>query len=233
MYIMGRLDAKHRAPNRLLFVAQTRCQCLFLPYMGIRSSLKLIYSVIYCRYCMKYSIMEEDEMVKQRILLISLVGFLIFGLLLGGKVIYQKNWQDVSILRQSQQISGVVSAKIVDNNGLNELDVVTNKVTNLHQASLALQKLANNLPIRFLDRDNDALKKLSEQMQFAVQEGIARGNFTVMAQNVRTQAEKAGVQLDLEIDNDAIYMSLNQGNAQLLEVIERHGQVKYLPTEKQ
>ena len=172
-------------------------------------------------------------MVKQRILLISLVGFLIFGLLLGGKVIYQKNWQDVSILRQSQQISGVVSAKIVDNNGLNELDVVTNKVTNLHQASLALQKLANNLPIRFLDRDNDALKKLSEQMQFAVQEGIARGNFTVMAQNVRTQAEKAGVQLDLEIDNDAIYMSLNQGNAQLLEVIERHGQVKYLPTEKQ
>jgi hypothetical protein len=172
-------------------------------------------------------------MVKQRILLISLVGFLIFGLLLGGKVVYQKKWQDVSVLRQSQQISGVVSAKVVNNNGLKEMDVVTNKLTNFRQASLALQKLADNLPIRFLDQNNDALKKVFGQIQFALQEGIALGNFKEMEQNVRIQAEKAGIQLELEIDNDAIYVILNQGDAQLLEVIERHGQVKYLPTEKQ
>lgn len=172
-------------------------------------------------------------MEKQRILLISLIGFLIFGLLLGGKVVYQKEWQDVSVLRQSQQIPGVVSAKVVNNNGLKEMDVVTNKITNLRQASLALQKLADNLPIRFLDRNNDALKKVFGQMQFALQEGIALGNFSEMEQNVRIQAERAGIQLELEIDNDAIYVILNQGDAQLLEVIERHGQVKYLPTEKQ
>lgn len=172
-------------------------------------------------------------MGKQRILLISLVGFLIFGLLLGGKVVYQKKWQDVSVLRQSQQIPGVVSAKIVNNNGLKELDVVTNKITNLRQASLALQKLAANLPIRFLDRNNEALKKVFGQIQFALQEGIAQGDFTGMEQKVRSQAERVGVQIELEIDNDAIYVILNQGDAQLLEVIERHGQVKYLPTEKQ
>lgn len=172
-------------------------------------------------------------MGKQRILLISLVGFLIFGLLLGGKVVYQKKWQDVSVLRQSQQIPGVVSAKVVNNNGLKEMDVVTNKITNLSQASLALQKLADNLPIRFLDRNNDALKKVFGQIQFALQEGIAQGDFTGMEQKVRSQAERAGIQLELEIDNDAIYVILNQGDAQLLEVIERHGQVKYLPTEKQ
>ena len=172
-------------------------------------------------------------MGKQRILLISLVGFLIFGLLLGGKVVYQKKWLDVSLLRQSQQIPGVVSAKIVNNNGLKELDVVTNKLTNLRQASLALQKLAANLPIRFLDRNNEALKKVFGQMQFALQEGIAQGDFTGMEQKVRILAERAGIQLELEIDNDAIYVILNQGDAQLLEVIERHGHVKYLPTEKQ
>lgn len=172
-------------------------------------------------------------MGKQRILLISLVGFLIFGLLLGGKVVYQKKWQDVSVLRQSQQIPGVVSAKVVNNNGLKEMDVVTDKITNLRQASLALQKLADNLPIRFLDRNNDALKKVFGQIQFALQEGIAQGDFTGMEQKVRIQAERAGIQLELEIDNDAIYVILNQGDAQLLEVIERHGQVKYLPTEKQ
>jgi len=172
-------------------------------------------------------------MEKQRILIISLVGFLIFGLLLGGKFIYQKKWIDVTILSQSQQIPDVVSAKVVNNNGLNELDVVTNHMTNLRQASLALEKLAGELPIRYFDRNNDTLNKLFDKMQFAFQEGIARGNFTEMAQNVRAQAEKAGIQLELEIDNDAIYVTLNQGDAQLLEVIERHGQVKYLPTEKQ
>ena len=172
-------------------------------------------------------------MVKQRILLISLVSFLIFGLLLGGKVVYQKKWQDASIMRQSQQILGVESAKIVTNEGQKELDVVTNKITNLRQASLALQKLTKNLPIRFFDQNNDVLKKVFGQMQFALQEGIAIGDFTGMEQTVRVQAEKAGVQLELEIDNDAIYVILNQGDAQLIEVIERHGQVKYLPTEKQ
>lgn len=172
-------------------------------------------------------------MGKQRIMLISLVGFLIFGLLLGGKVVYQKKWLDVSVLRQSQQIPGVVSAKVVSNNGLKELEVVTNKLTNLRQASLALQKLADDLPIRFFDQNNDVLKKVFGQMQFALQEGIVTGDFTGMEQTIRVQAEKAGVQLELEIDTDAIYVILNQEDAQLLEVIERHGQVKYLPTEKQ
>jgi hypothetical protein len=177
--------------------------------------------------------MEDDEMEKQRILLISLVGFLIFGLLLGGKVIYQKKWLDVSLMSQSQQIPGVVSAKVVNNNGLKEMDVVTNKITNFRQASLVLQKLSDNVPIRFLDRNNDALKNVFGQMQFALQEGLADGNFTGMQQKVKILADKAGIKLELEIDSDAIYVNLNQGNAQLLEVIERHGQVKYLPTQKQ
>ena len=172
-------------------------------------------------------------MTKQRILLISLVGLLIFGLLLGGKVIYQKKWTDVTILSQSQQIPGVVSAKTVQKDGQQEMVVVTKHMTNLRQASLALEKLAGKSPIQYLDRNNDSINKLFGQMQFAIQEGISRGNFTEMAQNVRAQAEKAGVQLELEIDNDAIYVIMNQGDAQLIEVIERHGQVNFLPSEKQ
>ena len=92
-------------------------------------------------------------MTKQRILLISFVGLLIFGLLLGGKVVYQKKWLDVTILSQSQQIPGVVSAKTVQKNGQNEMVVVTNHLTNLRQASLALEKLAGELPIRYLDQN--------------------------------------------------------------------------------
>lgn len=172
-------------------------------------------------------------LVKQRILLIGLVGLLICGLLLGGKVIYQKKWLDVSIMQQSQQIPGIVSAKIVTIKGVKELDVATNKITNLRQASLSLQKMDQDLPIRFLDQNNEALKLLLNQMQFALQEGIAQGDFTGMEQKVKIQAKDAGIQLELDIDNDAIYVLLNQGDAQLIEVIERHGKESYLPTEKQ
>ena len=172
-------------------------------------------------------------MEKQRILLIILAGFLMFGLLLGGKVVYEKQWLNVSLMRQSQLIPGVVSAKIVKNHGVKEMDVVINKMTNLRQASLDLRKLADQRPIRFLDQNNEALKKVSGQIQFALQQGIATGDFTGMEQTVRTQAEKAGAQLELEIDNETIYVILNQGDAQLVEVIERDEQANYLPTEKQ
>lgn len=172
-------------------------------------------------------------MGKQRILLISLIGVLMFGLLFGCKIIYQKNWQDGSLLRQSQQIPGVVSAEIVDVNGQKELDVVTEQVVNFRQTCLALQKLTGDMPIRFLDQSNDELNRIFAQMQFALQEGIALGDFTGMEEKVRAQAEAAGVQYELEMDNEAIYVLLNQGDAQLLEVVERREQVKYLSTEKQ
>lgn len=162
-------------------------------------------------------------MTNRRILLISLVGFVIFGVLLGGKLIYQKQWVDVSILSQSQQIPGVVSAEVVNKNNVKEMDVTTDNLTNLRQASQALVKLADNIPIRFLDHRNESLEKLFGQMQFAIQEGIAVGNFTNMEESLRTQAEKEGVQLELEMDNEAIYLILNQGQAQLIEVIERKG----------
>ncbi|SDG90168.1 hypothetical protein [Desulfosporosinus hippei] len=171
-------------------------------------------------------------MTNRRILLISLVGFLIFGLLLGGKYIYQKQWVDVTILSQSQEIPGVVSAKVESHNGLKEMVVKTNQLTNLRQACQILKKVAENVPIRFIDSRNQTLERVLGQMQFAVQEGIASGNFTVMAQNLRTQAENEDVNLELEMDSDAIYLILNQGPAQLIEVIERNGQGEFLSSEK-
>lgn len=172
-------------------------------------------------------------MTKKRILLIGIIGSLIFAVLLGGRLIYQKEYLNANISQQSQKIPGVVSAKIVNDNGQDEMIVTTNNLSNLRQASQTLEKLAGDIPIRYLDKENDTLNKLFEQMQFAIQEGIMRGDFTLMAQTLKTQAEKAGVQLELEMDNNAIYVILNQGNAQLIQVIERHGQGKFLATQKE
>ncbi|WP_407308573.1 hypothetical protein [Desulfosporosinus sp. SB140] len=172
-------------------------------------------------------------MTKQRILVISFVGLIIFGLLLGGKLLYQKKWVDSSILTRSQKITGVVSAKTIQVNGQDEMDVTTQHIVNLRQVSLDLETIAGKEPIRYLDQRNDSLSTLFEQMQFAIQEGISRGNFTEMAQSIQTMAEKSGVQLELEMDSDAIYILLNQGNAQLIEVVERHGQGQFLESKKE
>ena len=169
-------------------------------------------------------------MTKQRVLVISLAAIIIFGLLLGGKILYQNNWLDSSVAKQSQAIAGVVSAKTVQVNGQAEMDVDTQHIGNLQQVSQKLESIAGDKPIQYFDHRIAALTTLFSQMQFSLQEGIARGNFTEMAQNLNTMAAKAGGQLQLQMDSEAIYVTLNQGSAQLIEVVERHDQGQFLPT---
>ena len=87
-------------------------------------------------------------MTRQRILLISFIGILIFSLLLGGTFVYQKKFVDVSLSRQSQQIPGVTAAKTIENNGQKEMVVTTKHLTDLRKTSQALEKLAGDIPIR-------------------------------------------------------------------------------------
>ncbi|MFZ3102997.1 MAG: hypothetical protein WA131_02475 [Desulfitobacteriaceae bacterium] len=171
-------------------------------------------------------------MTKQRITLISLVGLLVFGLLIVGQILYQKNWVDTSILKQSQQIHGVLSVKVVEVNGQKELDVVTSRVSDLPKTSEKLEKLAGAIPIRYFDERSFELEQILNQMQFALQESIIKGNFTEMEQNVKLIADKSGVQLDLNMDSDQIYLVLTKGETQLVTVIERHSQAKFLRSEK-
>lgn len=169
-------------------------------------------------------------MTKQRIARISLVGILIFGLLLGGQIIYKKNWVDQQLAKESRQISGVLSAQVVSENSQSFIEVTTNYLQNLSKAGQQLEAIAGQRPIRFKDQRTPELEKLLAQMEFPLQEGIIRGNFTQMEQTVQQQAAQAGVTLDLSIDSEGIYVNLTQGQAQLLEVVERHAQGRFLPS---
>ncbi|WP_206811839.1 hypothetical protein [Paradesulfitobacterium ferrireducens] len=171
-------------------------------------------------------------MTKQRLTLISVVGLLVFSLLFGGQFLYKKNWVDKSIQEQSRQIPGVISATVVQENGQQVLNVATKQIPDLHQAARDLLNLAGGRPIRLLDTRTPKLEQLLNQMQFALQEGVVRGNFTEMAQSVKDQAEKAGVKFDLTMDSDYIYLELNDQDGQLVTVLERRGQGLFLPSAK-
>lgn len=169
-------------------------------------------------------------MTKQRIALISLIGILVFGLLLGGQLVYKNKWVNGNLTQQSLEIEGVISAEVITKDGLSELQVKTSQVENLQNVSSELKTVSGKHPIRLIDQRTDELEKIFQQMQFSLQEGIIRGNFTEMERNVRELADKSGVEVSLTMDSEAIYLTLNAEEAQLLEVIERHGQGVFLPS---
>jgi hypothetical protein len=173
---------------------------------------------------------RRKNMTRQRIALISLISIIIFVLLLGGELVYKNKWVNGTLTQESQQISGVQSAEIVKINGQSELLVQTGQINNLQTVSQQLQRIANKQPIRFIDHRTPELEKIFQQMQFPLQEAIVRGNFTEMEQALRELADKEGVKMTLTMDSEAIYMTLDKENGQLVAVIERHGRGIFLPS---
>lgn len=172
-------------------------------------------------------------MSKERIKIISLVGLLVFGLLITGRLIYNAKWLNANLVHQSEQIPGVISVQVVGSSGQQEFDVRVGQVTDLEETSAMLSKLAGKLPIRYLDSRSPQLENVYSQMQFALQEGIVRGDFVQMQQLVEQLGAKAGVQVNLSMDSDEIYLTLTQGSHQLIGVLDRHGEGKFLPSEVQ
>lgn len=170
-------------------------------------------------------------MTKQRIALISVVALAVFALLLGGQTLYKRNYSDAAVLKQVLQIPGVTGAEVIKHNGSDLLVVETTRVSNLRQMVQELDQVEGTLPILIRDERNSELEEVYDEMQFAIQEGIVRGNFTEMAESVEEQAAQAGVEAQLAMDGQRIYLTLNQEEAQLVAVIERYAQGAYLPTE--
>jgi hypothetical protein len=170
-------------------------------------------------------------MTKQRMALVSLISILVFGLLLGGQLIYQNKWVNGNLTQESQQIQGVLSAEIITYDQRSEILVKTGHIKNLQSVSAQLQKISGTKPIRFVDQRTPELERIFQHMQFPLQEGIKIGNFTQMENNLRKIAGDAGVNIELAMDSEAIYLDLNKEESQLLAVVERHGQGIFLPSQ--
>lgn len=172
-------------------------------------------------------------MMKQRIARVSLTGILIFGLLLGCQILYKNVWTNGQLDKDSRQISGVLSAQVVSENGQQVLEVKTDHLQNLDKVGQQLESIAGQRPIRFMDQRSPELEKVLAQMEFPLQESVARGNFTEMQQKLQDLADQAGIKMELSMDSEEIYLNLTKGDAQLVEVLERHAQGKFLESVKQ
>jgi hypothetical protein len=169
-------------------------------------------------------------MTKQRIALISLIAIIVFGSLLGGELVYKKVWINDALSQESMQVHGISSAKMKSIDGKTELMVQTNLIDDLQKVSLQLQQIAGVNPIRLVDHRTPELVDLFQSMQFPIQEGIANGNFSHMEASLKELAAKAGVDLKLNMDNSAIYLTLTKEEGQLVAVVERQDRGAFLPS---
>ncbi|MDR3271760.1 MAG: hypothetical protein LBT32_09695 [Peptococcaceae bacterium] len=176
-------------------------------------------------------------MTKQRILIISASGLIIFCLFISGQILYKNYWQERGYNRQTESIPGVRAVQVVTVNNAKVLRVSLHGVTDLRAVCWRLQDVAGVLPIQFLDQRNVALEEIWRKMQFAVQEGIAQGNFSDMAQEVRRIGLEAGCEVYLTMDQEGVYLLLSEQGAedaqgaQLVDVISRQADGRYLPSQ--
>ena len=167
-------------------------------------------------------------MARQRLTRISIIGILVFALLIGARLLYEEQWIGNLITKETKSIPGINSVEILKEQGNQEMLVTTENVTDLQSLSHELLKISDTTPIRILDQRNETLEKVYQKMQFTIYEGIELGNFREMEEILNKQAEGAGVELNLSMDDKAVYLNLTQGENQLLSVIERQGQNLFL-----
>lgn len=71
------------------------------------------------------------------------------------------------------------------------------------------------------DHRSPELEQLFRRVNLFVQEALATGQFSAMADRVAEEAEKVGVTVQFTVDSERVYISLRQGEHYLYSVVER------------
>lgn len=85
------------------------------------------------------------------------------------------------------------------------------------------EKLLKDTPfaIQVEDHRNPKLELTFRRVNLYVQEALATGQFSAMADKVEAEAAKAGLTARLEVDNDRVFVQMHDSDAYLYSVAER------------
>lgn len=91
------------------------------------------------------------------------------------------------------------------------------------QLDLETAKILGATPYRIEveDRRSPALEQVYQRVNLYVQEAIATGRFAAMATSVEEEAAKAGMTAKLAVDNDRVYVQLQDQGSYLYGVVDR------------
>lgn len=149
-------------------------------------------------------------------------------ILVVGNMVYQKYYMNEPLFKLYQKTK-VVQNYHVDGQGRVKKVLVEMKKTNNLQKSYnellngTVQVLGSSeITLELKDKRNDKLEKIYYDSQLIIYEALLKGNFIEMAQGIKKQANSAGVEAEISIDKNNIYLQLIQGENYLYEIIPRN-----------
>lgn len=150
------------------------------------------------------------------------------AMLVAGQLMWQKFAVARPLDRGLKEIAGVESAVWEENkNGDVTIKVALADVSNLAKTygdiDSAAKRVLGKRPARVVlsDHRSPELEELYYTCHYNIQEAIATGGFTAMADRVQTAAKAAGAEAKVYVDARSVYLQLRKGEAELYAVVPR------------
>lgn len=162
-----------------------------------------------------------------RIKFVILAFLLVFALLFGGQMVYQKIGYNQPVRQILEEHPGIESYEIDDEAPVARIAVKLERTDNLMDDYQQLDRrlwVANaGRPYELVVQDersaalNDALHK----SQFSVYQAIIQGNFPEMVQVIESNAREAGAEAKVFVDNRNVYIQMDTADHYLMSVVPR------------
>lgn len=147
------------------------------------------------------------------------------GLLFGAQAFAQRETVVGPLMRMLAQIKSVQHYQVIRKGSSTEVAVKLAPKANLesvyHQVVQTATRVISpsQLQISIQGNTDTALKQVNRTMDFAIQQGIATGDYVKMQQRIQKDAKTAHITASVSIDSSNIYLSLAQGKHNLYQVV--------------
>lgn len=168
--------------------------------------------------------MKKNEF---RVFLSILALIFSLGIFLGGYNLYIKWGLEKPLIKDLSSLSSVQGVSIEKNDQKYELKVKLKKVSNIQEQYKEIEKqvksgLGNKeYELEIVDRRNDALELLFNQLQPTIYEAVANNRYLWLDEEVARRTAEKKMSYVIFIDEQNLYLQLMDGNAYLYEVINR------------
>ncbi len=168
------------------------------------------------------------------VLVVGLIAFF------GGQLVIKHFYLEKPFKEEVLSIEGVSNVRIENVGDMQKVYLTVDSAVELKEAYIKVNEFAQEmLQGQFVveienSASSEKMKKLYDEMHFAIYEGIARGQFTQMAAQVKEIAAEDQVEnLDIKVDNSNVYLTMVKDGEIYSKVIARKTeQLAYLTGER-
>jgi hypothetical protein len=164
-----------------------------------------------------------------RLSMIALITLLSLGLLMGGSIVYNKYTSDQPLFKALNGIQEVKNIQLLKNDKkgmtvLAELNEVEDLSSAYRKIAEAVAPVAGSKPYRILLTDNRSteLESVYYRIHYTLQEGIATGNFSVMANDLESRLAEMGFHhYRVYVAQDYVFLQIHQDGKYLYDILPR------------